>query len=77
MILRFTCKVCGVTDVPFEIAERGSKEPLSQWMGLVRKMVGMAHTQVSPHCQYKAVDLKIPIPANSTGKVGQATKGHG
>lgn len=69
--VRFTCHACGVGEQTVSVRGREPGESIASWMRTVGRAVQFTHGALSPRCQSRHVDLKIPaegLPAAGTEK---------
>jgi hypothetical protein len=67
---RFSCHGCGLRDHPCMVRERHGTEDLSGWVDMIRYAVAREHRRVSPACDARTCDLKIPM--TGTDRIGGA-----
>ena len=63
----FDCHECGLLRAKAFVRERWKEEQLLSWIKEVNIAVGEAHSLLSPLCQSRKVDLRLPVKDQELG----------
>lgn len=62
IVLRYSCRACGLKDVAVTVLARDSDEDVLLWMDATGLLLFRDHRDRSPHCQPKTLqNVKIPM----------------
>jgi hypothetical protein len=67
--VRYSCKLCNLTEVKVDVPARGQHEDLKRWMDKMGRVIEKDHHARSPMCMSRQM-ANVMIPAENIGWIG-------